>query len=81
MTATQQGYKHTELGPLPQEWDISPLGDHLALNDSGAWGEQLAPGEGVEVLRSTSMQDGQWVFRYDRNRIPINRPLTIPGPL
>jgi len=56
-------FKMTELGPLLIEWDIIKSREKLLLNDSGVWGDDLNEGEiGIEVLRSTNMQNNQWVF-------------------
>jgi len=53
----------TELGPLPEEWDAIRSVEKLLLSDSGVWGDDLGEGEsGIEVLRSTNMQDNEWVF-------------------
>jgi len=58
-----QGFKMTELGPLPEEWDAIRSVEKLLLSDSGVWGDDLGEGEsGIEVLRSTNMQDNEWVF-------------------
>lgn len=57
-----KGYRMTELGPLPEEWRVSRLEGLVVRNDSGAWGEESVDGDCVEVLRSTNMQGGRWVF-------------------
>jgi len=58
-----EGFKMTELGPLPEEWEVVTLKSHLVLNESGVWGDDLSEGEiGVEVLRSTNIQNSNWVF-------------------
>lgn len=59
----ENGYKETELGPLPNEWKVVDLNDYTELNDSGVWGEEVKKGDfGTEVLRSTNIQNDNWVF-------------------
>ncbi len=55
--------KETELGPLPEEWEVVTLKSHLLLNESGVWGDAPSEGEiGIEVFRSTNIQNSNWVF-------------------
>jgi len=54
--------KETEIGEIREEWAVSELGAHLAVNDAGVWGEDPEDDDAVEVLRSTNMQEGRWVF-------------------
>jgi len=56
--------KETKLGPLPEKWEVVILESYLLLNESGVWGDAPSEGEiGVEVFRSTNIQNSNWVFR------------------
>jgi len=70
-TAISEEFRMTELGPLPTEWMMIKSREKLLLNDSGVWEDNLKEGEiGIEVLRSTNMQNNQWVFEdITRRRI------------
>jgi len=65
-----EGYKMTELGPLPEEWRVVRLGEVVAKIDSGDWGNESASPDTIRayVLRGT---DFERAFRNDLTRIPI----------
>ncbi len=59
-----ENYKLTELGELPESWEVVFSKDLLALNDSGIWGENYSTlDEAIEVLRSTNIQENNWVLK------------------
>jgi type I restriction enzyme, S subunit len=46
-----EGYRETELGFLPEEWDVAPLGEHLSLIRNGLSKRQNREGAGYPVTR------------------------------
>ena len=54
------GYKLSEIGEIPEDWEVVRLGDVLALCDNGTWGENDAtPETGYPILRSTNIKNGK----------------------
>lgn len=54
--------KETELGPLPESWDLIPLGTHALLAQYGLSVKGAASGR-VPILRMNCQVDGQVSFR------------------
>jgi type I restriction enzyme S subunit len=48
---SDNGFKETELGPLPVEWGVVSLGDYLDLIGNGFTGQQNKDGKGYPVTR------------------------------
>lgn len=52
------GYKRTEVGVIPEDWDLNPLGSLIASTDYGSSAKSHARGD-VPVLRMGNLQDGK----------------------
>ncbi|MBA7522369.1 Type-1 restriction enzyme EcoKI specificity protein [subsurface metagenome] len=49
---------------LTSDWKVSFSKEILSINDSGIWGADLIDSEnGIEVLRSTNIQNNKWIFQ------------------
>jgi type I restriction enzyme S subunit len=59
------GYKATELGVLPEEWNIENLGDHLSTIRNGITKQQNKEGIGLPVTRIETIREDQ----IDINRV------------
>jgi type I restriction enzyme S subunit len=87
------GYKQTEVGVIPEEWEISQLGTLLSFVTSGSRGwAQFYSENGALFIRSQNVRDGRLVFddiQYvtpprgaegDRTKVNINDVLiTMTG--
>lgn len=47
---------------LPKGWKMQKAHECLALNESGIWGEEPDGKTDCDVLRSTNIQENEWVF-------------------
>lgn len=57
-----QGYKATPLGIIPQEWEVKPLGEVGKLLSGLTYSPSNIRSNGLLVLRSSNIQEGQLVF-------------------
>ncbi len=59
-----EGYKMTELGPLPREWEVRPLENEWIEFKNGLWKGKKEPYVKVRVLRNTNFNnDGTLCFK------------------
>lgn len=61
-TPIPQGYKATPLGIIPQEWEVKPLGEVGKLLSGLTYSPSNIRSNGLLVLRSSNIQEGQLVF-------------------
>ncbi len=68
-----QGYKHTELGIIPQEWEILPLSAAFYLQGGFAFKSELfSEGDGIPIVRISNLPiDSQYVNLYYPRYIDI----------
>lgn len=52
-----QGYKMTELGPLPEEWEVVQLANKYIEFQNGLWKGKKEPYINVRVLRNTNFNN------------------------
>ena len=63
------------IGEIPAGWVVARLGNCLALNQGGVWGDDPSNGEGTVVLRSTEQTiDGNWRIENPAIRNLQNEP-------
>ena len=65
------GYKQTEVGEIPEDWDVRPIGGLQPFVTSGSrgWGEHAKPGEAVKPILSL-------IFEMTENKC---FPLSLPS--
>ena len=51
------GFKMTEIGLLPEEWEVEPLGPNLSLIRNGLTSSQNREGKGIPVTRIETISD------------------------
>lgn len=70
MTDLPPGYKMTELGPLPQEWQVGPMTDVVRDITSGDWGEGTSSPITIRclVLRGTDFAPAE---RGNLSAVPV----------
>jgi type I restriction enzyme S subunit len=69
----KKGYKKTELGVIPEDWDVKPLGELIEFVEYGSSTKSLSNGR-VPVLRMGNLQEGKlnWndlVYTNNENEI------------
>jgi len=62
MSAIQAGYKQTEVGVIPEDWDVKPLGDIGDCLIGLTYSPSNVRDHGTLVLRSSNIQDGSLTF-------------------
>ena len=60
----REGYKMTELGALPEEWDVKNLSDLLLLIKNGTTETQIQKKTDYPVTRIETISD--WTINYDK---------------
>ncbi len=59
-----EGFRMTELGPLPEEWEVRPLENEWIEFKNGLWKGKKEPYVKVQVLRNTNFNnDGSRCFK------------------
>ncbi len=59
-----EGFRMTELGPLPEEWEVRPLENEWIEFKNGLWKGKKEPYVKVQVLRNTNFNnDGTLCFK------------------
>ena len=56
------GYKQTEIGALPEEWDIVPLLEKVDLLNGLTYSPSNIQEYGLLVMRSSNVQNGRFDF-------------------
>ncbi|MCX8156712.1 MAG: restriction endonuclease subunit S [Verrucomicrobiae bacterium] len=65
------GYRMTDLGPLPEEWKVVWLGEVVEAIDSGDWGDDSMTGDGMSPSRVLRGTDFARADRGDLSSTPI----------
>jgi len=60
--AVRPGYKQTEVGMIPEDWDVKPLGDIGDCLIGLTYSPNNVRDHGTLVLRSSNIQDGSLTF-------------------
>jgi type I restriction enzyme S subunit len=67
-------FKQTEIGEVPEEWDVVPLGDLLTKGpDNGLYKHQSVYGEGVRIVRIDAFSNGENVAEETLKRVRIDQ--------
>ncbi|HGS7893532.1 restriction endonuclease subunit S [Pseudomonas aeruginosa] len=80
-TEVKPGYKQTELGTIPEDWDVRPLGQLVHAVEYGSSAKSSSSGK-VPVLRMGNLQEGQidWSdLVFTDNESEIAKYLLNPG--
>ena len=65
-----QGYKMTELGPLPEEWEVVRLGDYCNIFSGYAFKSDDFCNDGVLVVKIGNLQNGSIVLNDKESFFP-----------
>jgi type I restriction enzyme S subunit len=70
----KQGYKQTEVGVIPEEWEVRPLSQVAEIRGGIAKNSNVAISEPISVhyLRVANVQDG-FLDLYDMSKIELSR--------
>lgn len=75
MSAIRAGYKQTEVGVIPEDWDIHTIGDSMRLINGRAFKPEDWKDNGLPIIRIQNLNDANSTFNYftglveDRHRI------------
>lgn len=69
-----EGFKMTELGPLPEEWEVVRLGEIIALERGVSWSKSAEATSGIGVLSIPNIREDGRVDLTPRVRILKNIP-------
>ncbi|OUM90113.1 MAG: hypothetical protein BAA01_11245 [Bacillus thermozeamaize] len=62
MDAVREGYKRTELGEIPVEWEVSHLGRHMKIIGGYAFKSEHFHDQGIKILRISNISEGKLSF-------------------
>lgn len=78
---THTGYKQTELGEIPEDWEVKPIGSALSIRH-GRDQKQVERQDGVYPILGTGGEMGRTdTFIYDKPSVLIGRKGTINKPV
>ena len=66
-------FKQTEIGQVPEEWEVAALGDLLSSGpDNGLYKHLSAYGDGVRIVRIDAFSNGEIVAEDELRRVRID---------
>ena len=64
-TLTEKGFKKTEIGLIPSDWDVKAIGDAIDVIRGVSWNNEEVTDSGITILTIPNIQDGR--ITYDTN--------------